>query len=211
MLLILMYTVNHSVSGTQLTDLLTLISLHCLGTHPGLKSLYNFKKYFSKIYSPLVKHYFCSHYLSPVNINQAMCGNSLCLRDLTAVKSKSYFLEIPIEAQLHNLFGRQSFVNSLKHRFTRLKKGENCIEDIYDGQLYTNLSDKDGPLSSKYPYNISFMWNTDGVPVFKSSKYAIWPMYLAINELPPKVRRLKENVIFSGLWFGEHKPFMEIG
>ena len=34
------------------------------------------------------------------------------------------------------------------------------------------------------PDNISFLINTDGVPVFKSSKVSIWPLYLIINELP---------------------------
>ncbi|XP_070554078.1 uncharacterized protein [Ptychodera flava] len=208
MLLILMYTVTHSVSGTQLQDLLTLISLHCLEQHPGLKSLFHFKKYFSELESPLIKHYYCSRCLTPVKSNQTICTNTFCLYDLTSLKSKSYFLEIPIESQLQNLFSRQSFVKLLKHRFTRFKKQASGIEDIYDGDLYKKLSGSDGPLSSKYPFNLSFTWNTDGVPVFKSSKYSIWPMYLAINELPPKVRRLKENIIFSGLWFGESKPAM---
>ena len=31
--------------------------------------------------------------------------------------------------------------------------------------------------------NLSLMWNADGVPLFKSSKYSLWPMYLLINEL----------------------------
>ena len=32
--------------------------------------------------------------------------------------------------------------------------------------------------------NISLTWNSDGIAVFKSSKYNIWPLYFAINELP---------------------------
>jgi hypothetical protein len=45
-------------------------------------------------------------------------------------------------------------------------------------------SDPGGHLSEDNPYNVSFTWNTDGIPVFKSSKFSLWPFYLVINELP---------------------------
>ena len=38
------------------------------------------------------------------------------------------------------------------------------------------------------PENITFCLNTDGVAVFKSSTAQIWPIWLQINELPPKMR-----------------------
>lgn len=34
----------------------------------------------------------------------------------------------------------------------------------------------------------TFTLNTDGVPVFKSSGYQFWPLYLVINELPYQMR-----------------------
>jgi len=43
------------------------------------------------------------------------------------------------------------------------------------------------------PNNISFSWYTDGIPVFKSSKLALWPLYLTINELPFEERKKREN------------------
>lgn len=52
--------------------------------------------------------------------------------------------------------------------------------------------------------------NTDGVPIFKSSKFSILPVYLMINELPKKERKLTENMMLCGLWFGEIKPFMPV-
>ena len=36
--------------------------------------------------------------------------------------------------------------------------------------------------------NISFCLKTDGVSLFKSSKVELWPIWLEINELPPKIR-----------------------
>ena len=54
--------------------------------------------------------------------------------------------------------------------------------------------------------NISLTWNVDGLPLFKYSKFSLWPIYLIVNELPYKLRTLKENMIIAGLWFGESKP-----
>ena len=65
-----------------------------------------------------------------------------------------------------------------------------------------------GILSDKN--NLSLTWNVDGVPLFKSSKFSLWPFYLVVNELPIKLRAIKENVILAGLWFGETKPNMTI-
>ena len=56
--------------------------------------------------------------------------------------------------------------------------------------------------------NISLMWNIDGIPIFKSSKFALWPPYLVINELPYKERISRDNMIFAGLWFGSSKHVM---
>ena len=52
--------------------------------------------------------------------------------------------------------------------------------DIYRGKLYKALT-----LGSDY---VTLILNTDGIPVFKSSKYEFWPLYLLINELPFKMR-----------------------
>ncbi|XP_035690734.1 uncharacterized protein LOC118425770 [Branchiostoma floridae] len=52
--------------------------------------------------------------------------------------------------------------------------------------------------------------NTDGIKVFRSSNYGLWPVYLAINELPFRMRTRRENMVFAGLWFGEYKPKMRI-
>lgn len=56
------------------------------------------------------------------------------------------------------------------------------------------------------PANISLTWNTDGVVIFKSSKFNIWPFYFIVNELPYKERTNRENLILGGLWFGDKKP-----
>ena len=36
--------------------------------------------------------------------------------------------------------------------------------------------------------HLSLMVNTDGVSIFRSSNYSLWPVYFVINELPPENR-----------------------
>jgi len=38
------------------------------------------------------------------------------------------------------------------------------------------------------PMNISLTLNTDGVQISNSSDATLWPVYMAINELPPHLR-----------------------
>ena len=53
--------------------------------------------------------------------------------------------------------------------------------DIYSGKVYQKHV-ASGFLADEA--NISFILNTDGIPVFKGSKYSFWPVFLLISELP---------------------------
>ena len=63
------------------------------------------------------------------------------------------------------------------------------ISDIYDGEEYRHYTTSGEFLDPrKNPANLSFLINTDGVSIFKSSRISIWPVFLVINELPPRLR-----------------------
>jgi len=52
---------------------------------------------------------------------------------------------------------------------------------------YRKLADLGGPLSKLE--TIPFTLNTDGVgPLFHSTQFSIWPLYLMINEFPYQMR-----------------------
>ena len=57
------------------------------------------------------------------------------------------------------------------------------IRDIYDGALYQKHRQL-----LMIPGNVSFLMNTDGVLIFRSSMYSIWPVWLVMNGLPPNER-----------------------
>ncbi|XP_048576075.1 uncharacterized protein LOC125557474 [Nematostella vectensis] len=122
---------------------------------------------------------------------------SLELRD----DLRDNLLSRPFKIWEYFIFYQSSgFFDLLQYRFQK-KSDSTSVSDIYDGRLYKELStNATDPLS--HPTNISFTWNTDSIPVFKSSSFSLWPLYLVVNELPPKKRFAKENCILAGLWFG---------
>lgn len=58
--------------------------------------------------------------------------------------------------------------------------------------------------------NLALSLFTDGVPLYKSSKVGMWPVYLTVQNLPPNIRSYAENTILSALWIGSEKPPMSI-
>lgn len=106
----------------------------------------------------------------------------------------SYFIIISLICQLRNLIEKTGILGLLSYSITRRKINLHAIEDIQDGLLYKKHFGSDGYFKGtsdkkkKTEIHISFQINTDGVALFRSSKYNIWPIYLAVSELPPNWR-----------------------
>lgn len=98
---------------------------------------------------------------------------------------------------MEDLFDRQGEALDLSYRFDRHKMADDTIEDIFDGQMYKSVGN--GALIDD-PNAMSISFSCDGVPIFRSSNYSIWPLQGMLNELPPKQR--KSNIFLVGLWFG---------
>ena len=76
------------------------------------------------------------------------------------------------------------FRTALQSRFD--SSGNLSNSGIFGGTEYKKRTVPGEFLSSCR--NISFCLNTDEVSLFKSSKVELWPIWLEINELPPKMR-----------------------
>ena len=76
-----------------------------------------------------------------------------------------------------------TFWGHLQRQVVR-EHGENeDIQDVTDGLQYI----KHKQFLSE-PAHMSLLLNTDGVSLFRSLSTSLWPIWLAINELPPDVR-----------------------
>ena len=205
LMLIQLLAMRYHLPSEGITQLLSFICLLLPQGHLLPETFNSFRKKFMTLKNQIVFHYFCSNCLTYLpSKGTKQCPNTFCMKYLSEGKrTKNYFLEIPIIGQLQSFFKRPNFYSDIQYRFERVKKKKENTKDVYDGQLYKNMVEK-GILNS--PDNISFLFNTEGAAIFKSSKMQVWPLYLAINELPYKLRTAKENLIFAGLWFGEKKP-----
>lgn len=198
-LLIMAFVIRHGLTGEALIDLLQLIELHCLLPNSCAKSAYFFHKYFIDYKIALKKHYYCKACLALLSIPGEDCPNC---GDIV-VQDQPFFIELPIAEQLKAMLTRPQFYEKVtSYRLIRQKQCDRNYEDIYDGALYRDA------IASDNKNTISLTWNTDGKPLFKSSKYSVWPLYFVINELPFIDRLKQENMLLAGLWYGKVKPAM---
>ncbi|KAE8746832.1 hypothetical protein FOCC_FOCC006470, partial [Frankliniella occidentalis] len=111
--------------------------------------------------------------------------------------------------ELANILGKalvKSYFDKIVDPSKRQKIHECNLEDIYDGFIYTRMSN--GGLT------ISFF--VDGLQIVccrhcltflqvaSTSKRAAWPILCCVNELPLSIRR--KSVMMASLWFSSKKP-----
>lgn len=80
------------------------------------------------------------------------------------------------------------------------------IKDVSDGKLYAQQFRRDGYFHGSTgedvgQLHISLQLNTDGVALFRSSAFSIWPVYFIINELPPHLRSVNIDFEFFTLMY----------
>lgn len=196
MLLILTFMMTHHLSGRCLSDFLDLLTFILPADSDLVPSAYLFFKYFEGSLSPVIRHYYCRVCTEALPSKDGVCPRC------GPSKGADYFVRISLKDQIVRLLQRPGVYESLLYKQNRSKINEGAYEDMYDGFLYREASQKMGTTV----HWISFLWNIDGFSIFKSSTYQIWPFFLSIIELPPHLRFLKENMLLGGLWFGKTKP-----
>ena len=102
MLLIVTFAVRHGLSGVALSDLLTLIELHCLLPNCCASTTKLLRDFFNQLKSPIQLHYYCSFCHEYCGTEKpTTCANSACLLDFTKKGSHlHYFIVIPFLNQL---------------------------------------------------------------------------------------------------------------
>lgn len=132
-------------------------------------------------------------------INCSTCDAEICLKDGSYY---DYFVLIDVKKEISNLLIQnwQYYKWVVKERV----HDPEVFRDIYDGKCYRLfLESLEGT-----EYYVTFTFNADGSPVFKSSKFSIWPVQIIINELPFSARSSRPTLCM--LWFGKDKPDMKI-
>lgn len=55
-------------------------------------------------------------------------------------------------------------------------------------------------------WNLGLSLNTDGMSVYKSSNYEVWPILVSILNLPPSMRYSVDNLLLSTVFPGPKPP-----
>jgi len=196
-IMLLSFIYRHHLTNTAVEDLLDLLALLCPGCLPATKFLL-MKGLFSRN-NCLERHVFCSvcfayvtKYADCSAIDKCpYCDSAFSCEQ--SIKDGNFFLYMPIENQLQALLSKYEPVKKSgavqSHNLNSVLTGNVMKNNLSDG----NISDTD----------ITLIWNTDGAPVFSSSKKSIWPLQACVNEISP---RCKDNLLLIGLWFGTQKP-----
>jgi len=215
-IVILSYIAKHKLNGSASVDLLDLLKL-VAPENTNLQSL-TLNQVKETLGDCIVNVYdYCGKCFSvfPRDESIYQCntkddGGNQCtglryrggISNQTKKQRNLYFVTVSVEQQLTRLLERGGI-------WTKIQEYKNIpsscnIRDIIDGTEYKKMKENGGFLTKND--NLTLLFNTDGMPLYKSSKVNIWPVFLAVNELPPEERFAKKNMIMWGLWQGKGKP-----
>lgn len=200
-LLILAYQIRHGVTGAALEDLLKLVPL--LGGAKDFTTKYFFEKPLASVFDDLQFHHYCkscNHYLGIPDTNDKVLSCGVCATRVSVKESTDgghFFIHVPLESQLKDLLELEGMGSLL---FSG-RQNNGVISDFADGRMYVAL--KESCTDNSF---LTLTFSCDGVPVFNSSKFSIWPILCSVNEIPPDIR--DKHVLLCGLWFGSSKPDM---
>lgn len=184
-------------------DLLKLLKLHSAGTNAVPASKYFLEKPLAGIIDQLKRHHYCRVCTKYLGTSQSQeetltcvsCSSSITVKD--SLQEGHFFISIPLKDQLKDVLENQGMHDLC---FRPDDSSRHVISDICDGTLYQTLK------SNSEEDFLSLTFNCDGVPVFQSSKFSIWPILCCVNEIPPESR--DKHVLLCALWFGAKKPDM---
>jgi hypothetical protein len=194
-LLIFGFVIRHELSESCTNDLLKLLKIILpLGASSPPNS-YFFKKALDFDYTNATKNFYCK-------ICESFMGSKVsdacvkCNSKDSQENSENFFLSFNLKHSISSLLQIEEIKSSIAQTFKTRRDPVSTIKDISDGKKYRELNLGE--------HDLTMTMNTDGVPVFKSSKLSLWPVLLSINELSYPLRR--KFVILAGLWFGSSKP-----
>lgn len=201
------FAARHNLSDTAIKDLLTLLQLHMPQDNLGETNINDLKNKcgFNKSY--LKFHLYCGACKKLFSEDTENCKTPGCTGMKSDSQCKKYFITSDLKQQLTEILQREGIWKEITENLQSSASSKN-ICDIRNGLEYKKLQEPGGFLHNSN--NITFSMFTDGVPLFKSSGVQMWPVYILINEIPPKQRFLRKNMLLWGVWQGKGKPKMNM-
>ncbi|XP_037522067.2 uncharacterized protein LOC119399326 [Rhipicephalus sanguineus] len=213
--LVMDFAVTSGLSWTQIERLMKFVGFILKRNDlPDTKFL--FKKFAGVSLDTLTFHYYCPDCMrllgecegatkkKDVDLTCIQCGMKHTQSALAT--HGNFFVSLPLEKQLSSVLSSKEVAKALKSSLERISqpRDTDLKSDITDGELYRQQREE----LDLDAMGITMTVSSDGCPLFNSSKYSIWPVQMAINELPPSQRC--KNLMISMLWYGQTHPNMTI-
>lgn len=206
--LLLAFAKRHSLTRDATNELLSLMKLHLPEDAKVPGSTYLLEKALHvEMSSAITKCVYCKTCEASFATEGDVCKQCKSrINEKELIEEGKYFIMFDIRRSLEKLLEREEVSSNLFRNL--LTRTEKRLDPDYASKIpefYCDITDGDCYRRQELKENdITCSINTDGVNVFKSSTFAIWPIFLSINELPYKLRR--NNTLLVGLWFGKKKP-----
>lgn len=195
-LLILAFKIRYNLPETALEHLLSILTAHLpIGTLLPRTSYY-----FQKVVNMDYKELFTSYYpcdecdgLVTDKDRTCSCGKAIDVKAMN--NSGNFFVVFNIAEHIRKILTvKDNVVDILENM--KLRRIANGFSEIWNGLQYKILN--------LGKHDISCTFNTDGVALFNSSNFSLWPILYTVNEMSYSLRR--KNVCVAALWFGKGKP-----
>lgn len=99
------------------------------------------------------------------------------------------------------MFAQCSLTDQLKHLYEHELKDDDFNDHVRKPGIISDVNDGNFYRENMEPGMISINLNCDGVPIFNSSGYEIYPLLATLNDLKPKRRR--RHMMLCALWCGK--------
>lgn len=187
------FFMRHNLTQTCLVDLLKIVNIIV-----GFKSIpethYKFMKFCSNNFQ-FCKQFYCGNCNLFIGIlTEDLIKNFVCSNCHSA--NIKYFLINTIENKIRSII-LKNYKSILD--FKNQINTTNNVCDIMKGKFMESFESVN---------NFSISFNTDGVSLFKSNlQKSFWPILITLNDLPPKLRYLKKNIVVAALWCDKNISF----
>ena len=178
---------QHRLSIKFVDDIICL--LKTLGVRNTPSSWHKVKRLLSES-RPASDHYFLCPTCSQQTLNEKRCTNCATVHTCKLPSLHSF----SVTEQIQNILINNSDIDLLYDAKSP------ALQDIRDGGVYRSIR------RTNSDRVLTLTLNIDGVQPSRNAKSTIWPILLAINELPPKRRFSLENIILGGVWSAKAKP-----
>ena len=213
------FLLRHNLTGVAVNDLISLLQvLYLYSSSLGSLKFEEFFQVIDKVHFKVCHYCHICHKVFPQNQDLFKCETPSCpgfrYRGAYSAQTKAnhharqFFLIADVKTQLKYILEQDGLLEKIfnSKKKAKLSKSSNSSfqRDITDGSFYRLLLEEGQFLAGDNC--ISGIFNTDGIPLYTSAKVKLWPIFIAINEIPLCQRFARENMVLVGIWQGKASP-----